>query len=856
MKPVAAGLPNGKEQPPGSRLDTSAVSNGGAGDGVTDANQLESKDMRLQLQQLLLSTDLVLRGRVGSVESSGAYLDELAPILAGALRDGSANQLAHTLEGIKRMKDRDIDQICSGDHNEYMASVEELSRVAKDAGVVRQQLHGLASQISATGDDLAAKKQAYVEAKRAHDNVSEAVGALTACLQVLELTNNVHQLLEEKRKFAALQSLEDLQTVHLKAVKAYGFARIINRSVPALRAKVTTETQNDIQGWLRELQDYNAVVGQDVFERVEKQRAEWKRCQQKNRTLDKYKFNSPVELVFRETGTNYLSSDSTVKIDFSHLYECVLVYSSMKNLPQFVKYFENDRRVQCDWLLPDSITLSLGDNVDDSLAQLRTILHNVAGFCIIDRTISRQIPMLRSAKDTDEIWATLGRKLTKILVAEIDKVESESTLIQVKNVLAVFMHAMGSYRFDTRSVADIIMELFERYSKRLIAAFDESFYGILQKDDYMPLSVSTPELYDKICRVSWYTPTEKELNRVPRVFPFSETYPITCQDVQKLINRHTEFLGDIQHDAVRSEDTLRDAVDKVLMGTVCQSLEARVKSRATTREQIVQILINLEYFERAADELQKLIARKRTSNRRGKVVLEARQAFMSARKSAENRVFENVKNVVDDFLDLSDYEWNSREIATQPSSNLVEMAQFLTTMVNSSFVNLPANIRSWVYIDAIDHLSNRLLQFLQEAPRNTTVEAVSSFDTDIKFLEKFVSELEAESPGVGTTILPLRQSVDLLLSDDVNEYNNMEIRYKKYDRLPPDVALELFSKVSQDRHIKELQAAGEPGSPSPSVGSRTGSPRISSGSASAAAKFKSYYRKGIDKLYDKDATDR
>jgi hypothetical protein len=131
-----------------------------------------------------------------------------------------------------------------------------------------------------------------------------------------------------------------------------------------------------------------------------------------------------------------------------------------------------------------------------------------------------------------------------------------------------------------------------------------------------------------------------------------------------------------------------------------------------------------------------------------------------------------------------------------------------------------------------------------------------TFDTDVKFLEKFVSELEQESPGVGTTLIPLRQSVNLLLSDDVNEYNNMEVRYKKYDRVPPDVALELFSKVSQDKHNKQLQAAtGDPSSPNPSVGSRTNSPRISSGSASAAAKFKSYYRKGIDKLYDKDSVD-
>ncbi len=74
--------------------------------------------------------------------------------------------------------------------------------------------------------------------------------------------------------------------------------------------------------------------------------------------------------------------------------------------------------------------------------------------------------------------------------------------------------------------------------------------------------------------------------------------------------------------------------------------------------QIVQILINLEHFEIACQELELLLQRARSSSSvGGKVILNATEQFRSNKKTAEKRIFELVNSKVDDLIETADYDW-------------------------------------------------------------------------------------------------------------------------------------------------------------------------------------------------------
>jgi exocyst complex component 6 len=74
--------------------------------------------------------------------------------------------------------------------------------------------------------------------------------------------------------------------------------------------------------------------------------------------------------------------------------------------------------------------------------------------------------------------------------------------------------------------------------------------------------------------------------------------------------------------------------------------------------QIVQILINLEHFETACQELEQLLIRARSSTSAGGPLrLTATEEFRSNKKTAEKRIFELVNSKIDDLVDTAEYDW-------------------------------------------------------------------------------------------------------------------------------------------------------------------------------------------------------
>lgn len=98
------------------------------------------------------------------------------------------------------------------------------------------------------------------------------------------------------------------------------------------------------------------------------------------------------------------------------------------------------------------------------------------------------------------------------------------------------------------------------------------------------------------------------------------------------------------------------SLDELLMQKVCQSLVERLSSQYLG--QIVQILINLEHFETACQELEQLLIRARSSTSAGgPVTLAATEEFANNKKTAEKRIFELVNSKIDDLIDTAEYEW-------------------------------------------------------------------------------------------------------------------------------------------------------------------------------------------------------
>lgn len=107
---------------------------------------------------------------------------------------------------------------------------------------------------------------------------------------------------------------------------------------------------------------------------------------------------------------------------------------------------------------------------------------------------------------------------------------------------------------------------------------------------------------------------------------------------------------------------------------------------------------------------------------------------------------------------------------------------------------MPETIKSLLYFDALEHLSQSMKAILLDTDqRNMTEIALSNFDIDVRFIEDFVQSLG--DPTVTDTFVELRQLLDLaIVCDNPEEYLTPQVRNRKYNRLNGRDVIVLFEK--------------------------------------------------------------
>lgn len=95
----------------------------------------------------------------------------------------------------------------------------------------------------------------------------------------------------------------------------------------------------------------------------------------------------------------------------------------------------------------------------------------------------------------------------------------------------------------------------------------------------------------------------------------------------------------------------------------------------------MQILINLEHFEIACQELELLlVAARSTASAGGNITLNATEEFRSNKKTAEKRIFELVNSKIDDLIETAEYDWyvryNTRSIITSCIAAMYSTLQY------------------------------------------------------------------------------------------------------------------------------------------------------------------------------------
>ncbi|RVX69523.1 hypothetical protein B0A52_06587 [Exophiala mesophila] len=741
-------------------------------------------DMSNVLQQIVTSS------------SEADTLDQLIPYIKDYSYGNKTSHLLGQLSDLASAREAEIERQCNTNHQDFVQSVNQLLRIREGTVTLTNEILELNQSIQTSTENLVEQKKALVESRGVRQNIDEASHALQDCLEVLRLANQVQELRDQKKHYAALRALDELQTVHLQSVTQYKLSELIQSSVPATQKSIAEAVMADLNTWLFRVREMSQYLGELSFYHTDLRIKRQKERAEKNAYLANFKLSSAIELVADEREEVNLLKSEDLEVDFSPLFEALHIHRSLGQMDKFKSDYAASRKGQKDLLLQNSISL-----VDEEMGDLHTLLEDIAGFAIMETATMKKVPDLRSSTDVEELWDSLCQTAINLMTKALSQVDNAEHLLKIKNLVSLFIQTMTSFNFNTSAMSNFVLVLFEKYATLLEHRFSEDFVEIVSTDDYMPMPIQNAEEFEKVVNVSWYTP-DRPIQEMtfPTVFPFSQMYPLCCIDIRNFLNQFYFFSSTDDAPgplASKIDSQLLSSLDDLLTTKVCASLISRLSSQYLG--QIVQILINLSHFTTACRELETLLTSARSNSVHAggpsTITLRATSQFSTHQKTAENRIFELVNSKVSDLIETAEYDWLSRVPPSEPSNYIQTLTRYLANIINSVLLSLPSSLKDLMLFNAISYTASTILSLpLSPTVNRITTPAVAQLAMDIAHFQAYVDTLPNNLILV-ESLDELVQTVALMSTDQPDEFYDISLRNKKYRNVDPLKGPQLLEKV-------------------------------------------------------------
>ncbi|RYP92218.1 hypothetical protein DL770_001637 [Monosporascus sp. CRB-9-2] len=705
--------------------------------------------------------------------SDAEFLDQLIPVLKDATTTNRSHALTQNLTQYADDREADIERIGLTKHEEFLSSVNQLQDVRERTVALTAEILELNQSIQASTEKLAEQKQALVDTRAVRENISDVSDALKESLKILHAVNNSHQLIRKKKYYGALKSLEDLQneflipTIQNKYATQHRLAYMIQKSIPASQKTISEAVMTDLNTWLFRIRETSQFLGEVAFYHTELRRTRQKQRIEGDGFLSQFKLNSAIELVFDESEEYDVLDNEELQVDFTPLFEALHIHEALGQSDKFRSEYAATRRRQKELLLPSSVSLTTDDE-----SSLSSLLEGISGFAIIEKATMRRAPQLRTAIDVEELWDSMCSAAISLTSKALADIHNAEIILKIKTMIALFIQTMEGWGYSVSRLDEFLVDLFDKYAELLKRRFSEDFQEIVSTDDYMPMAIKSREEYEKLVNVSWFS-QDKDIEDLtfPCVLPFSQMYPLCCIDIRNFLNQFYFFSDDHFQHPNKIDETLR---------------------------KIVQILINLEHFETACQELEQLLIRARSSaSAGGPLTLAATEQFRSHKKTAEKRIFELVNSKIDDLVETAEYDWMASQPPTEPSNYMQTLTRYLSNIMNSTLLGLPREIKELIYFDALSHAANMILALpLSPDVKKINPNGVAALATDVKHLTDFVDGLE-NGFMLRSNLDELEQTIQLLQSDNTDEFFDVSTRNKKYGRVDAMNGPVLLEKLTQ-----------------------------------------------------------
>ncbi|TDL29539.1 exocyst complex component, sec15 subunit [Rickenella mellea] len=733
--------------------------------------------------------------------SSTENAEQLAPIVKQIHVNQQQEQFLRTVQGLIEAKEAEIETICEDNYQDFITSVSTLFTIKSYTTNLREKISTLDGNVSQVGHGLVEKKRALLKSKKTAANLDEAIDTLQSCLRVLDVVNRVGQMVKEEKYWSALRSLEEIQSMPPTSLSQTPLFQHLLSSLPSLRIQIKDAVTASTKQWLLEIRNVSGQVGKLALEAMEARTRRWRTRREKDPMLKLSRVGSAVETVTNEKIEYNVLYNDKIKVDFKPLYQCIHIYSALESLEELQKSYQADRKAQSDLILPVPLNLSA----------LPGLTQEITGFFIVESQVLHTTRNFRSELEIEELWDAIVQRLCVAVEYSLKVESNHDVFLRVKECLIGFIMTLEAYAYSTNQLHSFILVLFEKYATLLEKEFGRRLDEDVLRDDHLPMYITEPSQREEGLATVWVTRAEEdELLKLtlPANLPWSQSFDSCCRDIRNFVQKFYQFMEGVSQHHRNIDELLGKSLDALLVHHVSESIEKRL-SGTTTLSQIAQIVTNLEHFDQACSELERSLTSLRSTQRGGTVTLHASSSFGKTIALACGRITSIITSKLDDFFELSEYDFTPQDRENAPSMYLYELVNWLTTVVDSLVVK--DAYKDEAYRSAVQYIADCLMEFLLgRSIAMLNENAISNILVDVDFLENELKNIGRSHLSVAFT--ELRSTTSIVLSDSVQQYLVPAIRQAsfpsvKHKRL--QALLEKLARFGTSSNIPAVREIGE-----------------------------------------------
>ncbi|NWZ08988.1 EXC6B protein, partial [Agelaius phoeniceus] len=606
------------------------------------------------------------------------------------------------LEARIRNHDREIEKMCNFHYQGFVDSITELLKVRGEAQKLKNQVTDTNRKLQNEGKELILAMEELRQCRLQQRNISATVDKLTLCLPVLEMYSKLREQMKSKRHYPALKTLEHLEHTFLPQVSHYRFCKVMVDNIPRLREEIKELSMSDLKDFLESIRKHSDKIGETAMKQAQQQRNLDNIVSQQPRIgggkKSKKEFSASSELEVKNTSP-MSEQDSGILdvededeeeevpgaqdlVDFSPVYRCLHIYSVLVSESGFSCSGEFHGSTPPSFI---RACPSLGEEKNPDMDGFGENL-----FFVVEDHILHTTQGLVNRAYIDELWEMALSKTIAALRTHSSYCSDPSLVLDLKNLIVLFADTLQGYGFPVNQLFDMLLEIQDQYSETLLKKWAGVFRNILDSDNYSPIPVSNEEVYRKIVGQFPFQDAELEKQPFPKKFPFSEFVPKVYSQIKEFIYACLKFSEDLHLSSTEVDDMIRKSTNLLLTRTLSNCLQNVIKRKNVGLTELVQIIINTTHLEKSCKFLEEFITN--ITNVLPETVhttkLYGTTTFKDARHAAEEEIYTNLNQKIDQFLQLADYDWMAPEPGSRASEYLVDLIGFLRSTF-AVFTHLP-----------------------------------------------------------------------------------------------------------------------------------------------------------------------